>query len=376
NITFNKDGDVTMQNTIAPVGPSYSWNETGYVRVILENTSMESMKFNYKNGNDTEDSVCAELSGMYTVNMDDMMCTQNLIYSAIDSQTCDIPMGTVYGYARNDKAYAIGIYSYTSLYQGDDLCDYLQERSYYTALYNYLGFIQKTINRSINIDSSFFDKNLSDFNLNYSMIDRDFSDETVKSTNIISGDFYRQDGSSASSSAGSSSDSGSGSDSSMGDSSESQSSQDQIPGDDIASKEEQNSNGGLSNTQVVIIAVCVPVGVVVLALILLFVFWRHYQHKKHGIDPVEQTGYQDAIEADIGGAVIPALSSRNRQSQAPTELDPVNNTVQHASMAHELSNIEVYQVDLPPVYEEAVDRMEAQLPAVNKDDEKIGNEKA
>ncbi|KAJ1866566.1 hypothetical protein LPJ78_001732 [Coemansia sp. RSA 989] len=310
-LEFNKDSDVSMQNQIAPVGPGYSWNETAYVRVVLNNTNMENMQFNYREGSDKQDDTCTELSGMYTVNMDDMMCTQYLIASVVDSQTCDVPMGTVYGYAHNGKAYTIGLYSYTSLYQGDSLCKSSQERSYYTALYNYLGFIHKTLNRDIKIDSSFFDKNISDFKSDYSMVDRDFSDETVKSTTIISGNFYGKDDSSISTSSGDSSDSDSASDSNINDSSEGQSNPHQSSSEEVVSKEEQTSSEGLSNTQVVIIAVCVPVGVVIIAFILLIIFWRRYQHRKHGIDPVEQTGYQEAIEADIGGAVVPALSSRN-----------------------------------------------------------------
>ncbi|KAJ1751057.1 hypothetical protein LPJ79_002393 [Coemansia sp. RSA 1821] len=375
-LEFNKDSDVSMQNQIAPVGPGYSWNETAYVRVVLNNTNMENMQFNYREGSDKQDDTCTELSGMYTVNMDDMMCTQYLIASVVDSQTCDVPMGTVYGYAHNGKAYTIGLYSYTSLYQGDSLCKSSQERSYYTALYNYLGFIHKTLNRDIKIDSSFFDKNISDFKSDYSMVDRDFSDETVKSTTIISGNFYGKDDSSISTSSGDSSDSDSASDSNINDSSEGQSNPHQSSSEEVVSKEEQTSSEGLSNTQVVIIAVCVPVGVVIIAFILLIIFWRRYQHRKHGIDPVEQTGYQEAIEADIGGAVVPALSSRNRQSQAPTEPYIPNSTSPHALVAPEPSNIEIYHADLPPVYEETMDQAVAQPLAVDsKNDERTSNEK-
>ncbi|KAJ2451932.1 hypothetical protein EV183_003286 [Coemansia sp. RSA 2336] len=373
-LQFNKDSKVTMQNSIAPVGPGYSWNETAFVRVTLNNTNMENMKFDYRENNNGNDNACSELSGMYAVNMDDMMCTQHLMPSVFDSHACDVPMGTSYGYAHNENAYIIGIYSYTAIYQGDTLCKNSEQRSYYTALYNYLGFIHKTLDRDVKIDSSFFDKNITDFKSDYSMIDRDFSDETDKSATIVSGNFYGKDDSSISTSSGDaseSSDSSSASDS-TGDDSESQDDLHSGSSDDAISKEEQKSSGGLSNTQVVIIAVCVPIGVVLIALILLFIFWRRYQRRKHGIDPVEQTGYQEAIEADIGGAVVPALS-RNRQSQAPAEPDSAN--TQDALIAPGSNDIEIYHADLPPVYEEAVDRTAKSLAVGSRDNEKANDEK-
>ncbi|KAJ2828348.1 hypothetical protein IWW50_001429 [Coemansia erecta] len=113
---------------------------------------------------------------------------------------------------------------------------------------------------------------------------------------------------------------------------------------------------------------------------------------------MSQTLYQDAIETEIGGATVPALASNGnlvrseptRESFAGTASEsrhasmvhePVRGSIadtapdyQRNSVVHGSTNLDVFHADLPPMYDEAVERRESSVPALaEKEDMKMGD---
>ncbi|KAJ1826313.1 hypothetical protein LPJ70_007781, partial [Coemansia sp. RSA 2708] len=115
-----------------------------------------------------------------------MVCNGNTTGAAASYLSdCKIPYGTAFGIA-NNKAYVIGPYSHTAINNGNNLCASSMQRSYYTSLGNFAAFLSQTLGRDVLISDEYFHTNVSALNPDYTMIDRDFSDDNGLKATIVS----------------------------------------------------------------------------------------------------------------------------------------------------------------------------------------------
>ncbi|KAJ2368529.1 hypothetical protein H4S01_001535, partial [Coemansia sp. RSA 2610] len=323
-LQYNTKGEITWQNPISPIS-NFTWKAIGYMRGVPRNlTNSEWDGFNYDFGKTTHDDRCDDMSEMYAMNSKDMVCT-NWTTDALstDFNLCPIPYGTAYGIA-NDQAYLIGPYTFTAVNAGDSLCSYGTERSYYTALANYIKFITDTIGRSLLIDNNFFGANVTTLNAGYKMVDRDFIADNGLNTTKIGGNFYANQKS------------GSGLGPSSGEpefSNQPGQTIDEVSAIDANKGTPEDNSGGLSRKNTIIVAVCVSIGgSVLIGVALFFAFW-HWRRRREMTYPVGQARYQDMIESELGGATAhgdPRASEHTAVNEAPT--DPALITAQAAQL--------------------------------------------
>ncbi|KAI9467852.1 hypothetical protein BX667DRAFT_215966 [Coemansia mojavensis] len=331
-IQFNPFSTAMYQNAIS-LTSYFEYQNIGYLRYnATSNTS--DIEYIYIENTQIGDKACEGLSEMYTVNVDDVMCNSNTINMAShEFYNCKLPMGSVYGYM-DGKVYALGLYSHTAISKGDNLCNYGIQRSYFTTLNRYIGFIQQTINRTVYT----YGANVSSINLDtdYTMVDRYFStDEKLKVT-TLSGDLYRDQANAPGTT-----------------------STDHPEGSSTLTND--TSSSALGQKTIIIIAVCASVGGLVVALLAIaIVFW--WCCRKPPVDPVRQKQQRDIIESEIGGAATVDCVAENRISQVNTEtVSRPNADLEITSLAHEHANMETCQhADLPPAYDKIVHSLATQ----------------
>ncbi|KAJ2239168.1 hypothetical protein GGI13_008113 [Coemansia sp. RSA 455] len=109
-------------------------------------------------------SQCAAASPLFASNMNDLLCTTQVITT---SSSCALPYSTIYG-VRDPNLAVAGLYSH-SVIIGDSLCKYTQIYNYYTLLTSYLewgGNVAKSTIYLFVADVNYVNNN----NPNFSMV--------------------------------------------------------------------------------------------------------------------------------------------------------------------------------------------------------------
>ncbi|KAJ1826332.1 hypothetical protein LPJ70_007777, partial [Coemansia sp. RSA 2708] len=155
----------------------YEWDQLFFGRAVLADMEKLDWMLYYSTTSSNHDGICDKLSELFAENVDDMVCNGNTTGAAANYLSdCKIPYGTAFGIA-NNKAYVIGPYSHTAINNGINLCASSMQRSYYTSLGNFAAFLSQTLGRDVLISDEYFHTNVSALNPDYTMIDRDFSDD-------------------------------------------------------------------------------------------------------------------------------------------------------------------------------------------------------
>ncbi|KAJ2062489.1 hypothetical protein GGI17_002381 [Coemansia sp. S146] len=108
-------------------------------------------------------SQCANASPLFASNMNDLLCTTQVITT---SSSCALPYSTIYG-VRDPNLAVAGLYSH-SVIIGDSLCKYTQIYNYYTLLSSYLewgGNVAKSTIYLFVADSNYVNNNNPNFSM-------------------------------------------------------------------------------------------------------------------------------------------------------------------------------------------------------------------
>ncbi|KAJ2448379.1 hypothetical protein EV183_005463, partial [Coemansia sp. RSA 2336] len=95
-LQYNADGEMTFQNTIAPIKLFDKWDELVFVRYTLKDMeTMEWEPISYTTEWIDFEFKCDQLSKVHTVNVDDMVCTDKLSQDVPEYlNLCPMPYGT------------------------------------------------------------------------------------------------------------------------------------------------------------------------------------------------------------------------------------------------------------------------------------------
>ncbi|ORX73331.1 hypothetical protein DL89DRAFT_255431 [Linderina pennispora] len=229
---------------------------------------------------------CADASPMFATNTGDYWCN-SLKMDAVGGTNCSMPFGTAYGSVNNTLA-MVALYSHSAVY-GDDFCGGSDQFHYYTLLANYTAFASGVLERPISVFSGKANPLVTRSPVYSVYVPRYHS---VEGVNVIGGNqFVRQ---------GSTSTSTSTSPSTFTDSTPTIQ----------ASQENQKVNGKLTKSEIIGLAVGVPVASVV--LVVAFIFLYRWWKKRHTFEaqwepddtsmlqrrsvPMNQVGYTGRAE--------------------------------------------------------------------------------
>ncbi|KAJ1860328.1 hypothetical protein LPJ73_001415 [Coemansia sp. RSA 2703] len=166
-IKFNSGNPQTFKNYIA--ANRVDWLSEFYVqRGVVSNApnSFATPQVAVNSGDIT--SKCAAVSTLYGANLNDFMCTEQMLQSTAGGKTCAAPYSSVYGVRDPDLAIA-GLYSHSVVVGGDGLCNYNQVYNFYTLLSNYLEWGGNTAQSTMYLyvaDNNYVNNDRS----NYSMV--------------------------------------------------------------------------------------------------------------------------------------------------------------------------------------------------------------
>ncbi|KAJ2310150.1 hypothetical protein IWW54_003347 [Coemansia sp. RSA 2705] len=184
-LQYNSNAKNSWQHLLA-TSASYEWDQLFFGRAVLADMEKLDWMLYYSTTSSNHDGICDKLSELFAENVDDMVCNGNTTGAAANYLSdCKIPYGTAFGIA-NNKAYVIGPYSHTAINNGNNLCASSMQRSYYTSLGNFAAFLSQTLGRDVLISDEYFHTNVSALNPDYTMIDRDFSDDNGLKATIVS----------------------------------------------------------------------------------------------------------------------------------------------------------------------------------------------
>ncbi|KAJ2161454.1 hypothetical protein GGF46_001475 [Coemansia sp. RSA 552] len=203
---------------------------------------------------------CDKYSEMYNTNVDYIICDDRTPATDLSPNNlgCPLPVGATFGIFE-DKTVVTGLYSYTVLDGGNDICSAKSYRVYYTALYPYIGFFEVVVGGKI--------PTVGDITTPV-MVDRDFEEDKNSGRKFVGKGFTRELGaetkpeSSSEDSSIDTEDSEFSTDDSLNDSGDSESSTEGFSNDSGNSESSTNDDDGsegLSRQAVIAIAVCVPV---------------------------------------------------------------------------------------------------------------------
>ncbi|KAJ2158468.1 hypothetical protein GGF46_003753 [Coemansia sp. RSA 552] len=282
-LMYNSDGGFSGQQGVVPV-QVYRTDPVLVRRRLLDKSTMKWDTPKVVSKMFAGDAVCKDLSPMYDTNSMDLVSNDGTTVFDGSPATCDtVPDGVAY-IAYQDTFYPIGPYSFTAIGGGDSLCNYKQQCSYFTKLAMYFSFISQATGRNIYYNSTVYDTDQEEgsgdgssrWTAGYSMIDKDFGGDAT----IVGGDFYARN--------------------------TPDEDKDESTADDESTAQDKpdEGGGGLSQQSKIIIGVCVAVGsVVLICTASFFARWFYLRsHRTDIVDPMGQTAYQDALEADLGGA--------------------------------------------------------------------------
>ncbi|KAJ2799963.1 hypothetical protein H4R20_004236 [Coemansia guatemalensis] len=311
-LQYNANSNESWTNTVG-IDPK-DWDTPVYAQRVLQTSGEdatwgETKLYTYTNRNDTE---CSSLLPLYKANNGDFICN-DLLTSAPNSNlsSCEVPYQVVYAQV-SLSMYPVGIFSHAAVKGSDDFCNDGEVRAYYTLYADYIEFAKKTLDRSVDFYAGDTDKTPQS-NPDFEM-DKPSSDPG-KDVAIVGGDLYspRNGGGGDSSSDGDEDSSGSDDESSGGDEDSSGNENDSSGGENGSSEEDSSnseagnndSSGGISRTSIIIIAVCLSVGVPILAIAAFFLIRRQRKLAQKSRDPFKETAVNELLADDIGGASLP-----------------------------------------------------------------------
>ncbi|KAI8321489.1 hypothetical protein GQ54DRAFT_289536 [Martensiomyces pterosporus] len=275
------------------------WTDVIYVRRLMSDTSAMRWKVPIIESHTQVDDACKAASSIYAANTVDFMCTNSSTPSMFDKD-CSVPYSSIYCAVNHDKAIS-ALYSHSVVY-GDSLCGNSRQLHYYTLLSNYVSFANTVLGRDMNefdIDKVNYKPNQDD---KYKM-NPPAPQSNAAGTKVFGGDIYAREGviqtpapfgSHSSATAESSTASGT---------THAASTAASTP--DASSQLATGSDAGLTKSQIIAIAVAVPV-VTCLLILGAFMYYLWYKKRKceEGWSPrAEQQNInaQNLIN-EIGGA--------------------------------------------------------------------------
>ncbi|KAJ1947011.1 hypothetical protein GGF37_000743 [Kickxella alabastrina] len=166
-LKFNTGSPIEFKNYIA--ANRAEWTSTMYVRRgVTPNTVNGLIEPQAVIGSSDTTSKCALASTLYGGNLDDLMCTEQVLVANEGNKTCLSPYGAVYGVRDPDLAIA-GLYSHSVLVGGDNLCEATSVWNFYTVLSNFLEWGGDVAESTIYLyvaDNNY----INNFRPNYSML--------------------------------------------------------------------------------------------------------------------------------------------------------------------------------------------------------------
>ncbi|KAJ2553047.1 hypothetical protein EV175_003082 [Coemansia sp. RSA 1933] len=162
---FTDQGSWTNSIAVYPT----EWSDWIFVRRQLNDASSSTWSLPQVKSNTYNKNTCATVSGIFGSNADGMRCNDNQVNSIWDT-SCPFPYGAVYGQVSNTIAIG-GLHSYTFM-PTSDYCNGDRGNYYFTLLYNYIEWGESVIGRSISTlvgDTSAYDSTSK--STSYSMTD-------------------------------------------------------------------------------------------------------------------------------------------------------------------------------------------------------------
>ncbi|KAJ1785320.1 hypothetical protein LPJ59_006168, partial [Coemansia sp. RSA 2399] len=257
------------------------WTDTLFVRRELVDASTSTWGNHVLKSNTVDPSTCSMYSTVFGNNEDGMRCNSIQVNSVWNS-ACPFPYGSLYGEVAGTSLAIGGLHSYTFM-PTSDYCNGDRGLYYFTMLYNYIEWGESVIGRSISTlvaDTSAYDatSKSTSFSMNDS---NDFNPK-----NCDSGDIH------------------------TGKATNGSNEYDGLVSDDansVGAISNGKSYDGLTQGAIVAIAVSVPLGVIILAIVAFFIYKRRHSWEgrvahgwgKSGIK--NQNAVNDLV-GEIGGA--------------------------------------------------------------------------
>ncbi|KAJ2787660.1 hypothetical protein GGI15_000550 [Coemansia interrupta] len=268
-IQFNTNSNISWYNYNAVIRSD--WSSLVYVQFSL--SDIVTMKWNtptlYSQDN-VDDSQCSSFSPVYSDSSADYVCSKDTVTTVptgVDAP-CRIVYGMVYGVI-DGIMYPAGFLSHVAVKNGNSLCNYTDQRAYYTLLSDYLMFATTALNREVYYYSK---DNVTEPQKNpyYAMAVP--SSAAPSGVTNIGGNIYAK----------------------------------------LVAEtptKETHGDSGLASKTKIIIGVCSAVGSVILlvAVFLLVRWWRKHGKIRQQRDPYKETAAQEILADDLGGASVPNL---------------------------------------------------------------------
>ncbi|KAJ2722683.1 hypothetical protein GGI07_003146 [Coemansia sp. Benny D115] len=146
-LKFNSGATLQTKNYIA--ANRAEWSSEFFVRRGVVANSADAWaapQVVTKSGDST--SGCGSASTLFSSNINDFVCTEQVEVTNNNGQSCAMPYGSVYGVHDPDLAIA-GLYSHSVIVGSESLCGYKQIFNYYTILSNYLEWGGNTAQATI-----------------------------------------------------------------------------------------------------------------------------------------------------------------------------------------------------------------------------------
>ncbi|KAJ2813364.1 hypothetical protein H4S07_000739, partial [Coemansia furcata] len=147
-IQYNSGSKVTWYNYNA-IGPS-NWDGYVYVQRYLSDIDGMAWATPKVYTQDSGDSLCSDLSPVYNANMKDFACGRGTVSPPTSALgTCNVPYQMVYATFSGTYVYQAGFFSHVVIQDGNDLCEYSSQRTYFTLISDYLAFANSVIKRTV-----------------------------------------------------------------------------------------------------------------------------------------------------------------------------------------------------------------------------------
>ncbi|KAI9472517.1 hypothetical protein BX667DRAFT_508365 [Coemansia mojavensis] len=282
---------IEWQNKIiiaSPVNMIYTY----CIRFALEDVeNMTWAQYSYIKFGEADSASCNSLSPLYAKNEYGLYCTNQVMDSSnTDLSKCPLPYSLLYDNFNSEEMHIAGIYSFSVLSGGNNLCSYKQQRSYFTLIGFYQEYLSQVLNRDMSwkLEKPFMNQLIIDYSKdpNYSL---NKTDEAVSPGNfLLSGDLYINQTTDDASSTGSAS-------------KESESNDLSSEGTSASGFVENNSQDGSSHIVGIIAGTCI--GAVGLASICGAIYYIRWKRKKSpGVaDPMRNNDFQNMLEASRPG---------------------------------------------------------------------------
>ncbi|KAJ1721588.1 hypothetical protein LPJ53_003899 [Coemansia erecta] len=287
-IKFNSGNPLTFKNYIA--ANRVDWLSEFYVqRGVVSNAPNSFAQPQVVVNSGDVSSKCSAVSTLYGANLNDFLCTEQILVSTDNGKNCAAPYSSVYGVRDPDLAIA-GLYSHSVIVGGDSMCNYNQVYNFYTLLSNYLEWGGNTAQSTMYLyvaDNNYINNDRSSYSMviptvapvvNGTIIGGDLTLITVIGTIAVDGSQTTSASSvmpSSTAAASSSEQPASSSSEASSEAPSSSASSETSPSTTATAQEQKES--GKSNTAK--IGIIVAVVLIILAIIAFFL-WRRWRNKK------------------------------------------------------------------------------------------------